>query len=116
MHREDLAEHHLDARLLPELAPRRIAHVLVVFDVPAGDAPLPAVRSAGAPPEEHAPPVVEQDHRDPDRGVLQKTNEHSGQTSRSRPWRERRPSPAPHFGQNENSRGISRTPRSRRRP
>ena len=52
--------HHLDldsGLLLPELAPRRIAHVLVVLHVAAGDAPLAAERAARPPAEEHPAPL-----------------------------------------------------------
>jgi len=40
----------LECGLLEEFAPRRIPDVLAPFDIPAGDAPQPRRRPAGAPP------------------------------------------------------------------
>ncbi len=62
MHGKHVTDVDLQARFFAQLAPRRLAHVLIPFDVAAGDAPKPGVTTAAAPTQEDRRPVA-QDHR-----------------------------------------------------
>ena len=67
VNRADIAETHVDAGLLEELATRCLAQILIPFDIATRDAPLTAVGAATAPKQDAV--AVEQNHGHADHRV-----------------------------------------------
>src|SRR5262249_25163458 len=69
VHSVDLTDFDQQPRLFLELALGRLPHVLVIFYIPAGDAPGTPIHPTRAPCQ-HNVGVLQDDHGNPNRGIL----------------------------------------------